>query len=196
MVVGFHFIISAYGFWLPNDPRGSWSSTVRQFDLLKYGPATKIQTTQSVADTPHDRELRHVAKRVMKYPPVKFTGLQARAIARGFAEASSTHHYQFHALAILPDHAHLVMAHHDRPVDKIAAHLKAKATMQLSQENLHPMERFKKADGSKPSPWARNYWCPFIRSPEHLQTAVDYVEKNPMKAGLRQQHWRSVVPYG
>ncbi len=195
MIVGFHFIFSAYGFWLPNDPRGSWSSMVRQFDLLRYGPSTKIQTTQSVADAPHNQELRHTAKRAMKYPPVKFTGLQARAIARGFAEASATHEYHFHALAILPDHIHLVTAHHDRHIDKIAAHLKAKATMHLSQENLHPMERFKKANGTKPSPWARNFWCPFIRTPKHMKAAIEYVENNPVKAGLRKQHWKCVVPY-
>jgi hypothetical protein len=35
MIHGFHFILSAYGFWLPNDPRGSWSNTVRKFSLRK-----------------------------------------------------------------------------------------------------------------------------------------------------------------
>lgn len=24
MILAFHSIISAYGFWLPNEPRGSW----------------------------------------------------------------------------------------------------------------------------------------------------------------------------
>jgi len=28
MVIGFHVILTAYGFWLPNDPRGSWSEFV------------------------------------------------------------------------------------------------------------------------------------------------------------------------
>jgi len=25
MVIAYHAIFSTYGFWLPNDPRGSWS---------------------------------------------------------------------------------------------------------------------------------------------------------------------------
>lgn len=33
MVLGFHVIFSAYGFWLPNDPRGSWSDWVRKWEL-------------------------------------------------------------------------------------------------------------------------------------------------------------------
>jgi len=28
MVLGTHLILTAYGFWLPNDPRGSWSDFV------------------------------------------------------------------------------------------------------------------------------------------------------------------------
>jgi len=196
MILGFHFIFSAYGFWLPNDPRGSWSTTVRQFDLLCFGSATKTNTTRSVAAKPHDHALRRAAKRALKYPPVQFTGVQARAIARGFSEASASHHYQIHALAILPDHAHLVMAHHPRNIDRIAAHLKAKATACLTRENLHPMAGFALANGYKPSPWARKYWCPYIRSRAHMRAAIEYVEQNPAKAGLRRQRWRCVAPYG
>ena len=87
MVYGYHFIFSAYGFWLPNDPRGSWSDTIRVFDLLQFGPATKVTTTRNLAHEAHDRERRLVAKNALRYPPVRFTGIQARAIARGFSVA-------------------------------------------------------------------------------------------------------------
>jgi REP element-mobilizing transposase RayT len=195
MILGFHFIFSAYGFWLPNDPRGSWSDTVRSFDLLRFGPATKTDVTRSLAHQPHDHRLRLAAKQALRYPPVQFTGEQARAIARRFAEASMEGGYTIHALAILPDHAHLVMRYCRRHIDKIAAHLKAKATMSLTRENLHPMARFVSAAGRKPSPWARNYWCPFIRSRSQMEAAIEYVENNPAKAGLRAQRWRCVAPY-
>jgi hypothetical protein len=66
MVFGYHFIFSAYGFWLPNDPRGSWSDTIRVYDLLQFGPATKIDTTESVAHTKHDRALRLKAKEALR----------------------------------------------------------------------------------------------------------------------------------
>src|SRR4051812_39201122 len=32
MIVGYHVIFSAYGFWLPNDPRGSWSDFVGSWE--------------------------------------------------------------------------------------------------------------------------------------------------------------------
>ena len=53
-----HIILTTYGFWLPNDPRGSWSDFVAAWELLKYGKATKVTTRNSVAHVPHDQQLR------------------------------------------------------------------------------------------------------------------------------------------
>ncbi|MGB7157827.1 MAG: hypothetical protein WBD40_07160 [Tepidisphaeraceae bacterium] len=193
MVLGYHIILSAYGFWLPNDPRGSWSDTIRVYELLRFGPATKVTTTRSVAHTPHDRAIRLAAKQALMHDPVRFSGIQARAIARGFDIASREHGYVFHALAILPDHAHLVVRAHPRPIDDIAKHLKAKATRQLTLESLHPFADDPRADGTFPSPWARNHWSPFIDLTEYLQKAIHYVNDNPVRSGLKQQHWSSVT---
>ena len=49
MVLASHLIISAYGFWLPNDPRGSWSDFVGSWELLKFGPATKVNDSRNYA---------------------------------------------------------------------------------------------------------------------------------------------------
>ena len=78
MIVGYHLIWTVYGYWLPNDPRGSWSDFVGAWELLRYGPATKTSTTKSVAYTEHDQRLRREAKKALKYSPVLFSGLQAR----------------------------------------------------------------------------------------------------------------------
>ena len=59
----FHLIISAYGFWLPNDPRGSWSDFVGSWELYKFGPATKTTETRSLAHDPHDVALRRGSAR-------------------------------------------------------------------------------------------------------------------------------------
>ena len=195
VILGVHFIFSAYGFWLPNDPRGSWSNCIRNFELLRFGRATKVSTTHSLAAAPHDEATRIAAKQALRYAPVRFTGLQARAIARGFAIASREHDYAIHALAILPDHAHLIMSRHRRHIDEIAAHLKSKATRQMNIENIHPMSRHAARDGRLPSPWARNYWCPFIDSIEYMRKAIRYVNRNPLKARLQPQRWNFIKPY-
>lgn len=195
MILGFHFIFSAYGFWLPNDPRGSWSTTIRQFDLLKFGPATKTNTTRSVAATPHDYRKRLQAKQALRYPPVQFTGRQARAIATGFAHNAVKQGYAIHALAVMPDHAHLLMRWNSTDVDRIATQFKARATSKLNDAGLNPMAAHPRNNGTLPSPWARNHWCPFIRTQEHMRAAIRYVENNPIKAGFKPQRWKMVAPY-
>ena len=74
MVLGYHIILSAYGFWLPNDPRGSWSDFVASWELFKFGPATKVTGKRSYAHDPHDAATRRAAKAALKYPPVRFNG--------------------------------------------------------------------------------------------------------------------------
>src|SRR5882757_5349600 len=86
-VLAYHFILTAYGFWLPNDPRGSWSEFVRRWELLAYGPATKTTDRRSLASEQHDHARRLTAKKSLKYEPVRFTGEQALCISRGFARA-------------------------------------------------------------------------------------------------------------
>ena len=49
MVLAYHVIFGAYGFWLPNDPRGSWSDFVGAWELLRFGKATKTTERRSVA---------------------------------------------------------------------------------------------------------------------------------------------------
>ena len=195
MILGFHFIFSAYGFWLPNDPRGSWSDVVRQYEIAAFGAATKVTTTRSVAAQPHNAHARQAAKRALRYPPVRFTGRQARAIGTGLATACVEAGYTTHAAAVPPDHVHLITAWHPRPIDAIASHLKARATRAMTEVGLHPMTRFAATGGRLPSPWARGYWCPFIRGRVQLARAIRYVEDNPAKAGLRRQRWSFVQPW-
>jgi hypothetical protein len=38
MTIGHHLILSGYGTWLPNDPRGSGSLTIRKDELNDLGP--------------------------------------------------------------------------------------------------------------------------------------------------------------
>jgi hypothetical protein len=84
-MLGWHLIFSAYGFWLPNDERGSGLDRVRARHLYEAGgEATKVHTRYSVAARPHNVRLRRLARRALKYPEVQLSGIQARAVGRGF----------------------------------------------------------------------------------------------------------------
>jgi REP element-mobilizing transposase RayT len=187
MVLAYHLIFGAYGFWLPNDPRGSWSDFVASWELFRFGGATKTDCRHSVAHIPHDQARRLAAKEALKYPPVQLTGVQARAVGAGFRKASQEAGYRFFACAILPEHVHVVLARHDRHINRIVAHLKSRATHRLREDGLwHADNRPVWADGS---------WKVYINSIDALLRAIEYVENNPIKEGKPRQRWSFVEPF-
>jgi REP element-mobilizing transposase RayT len=198
MVLGAHVIFSAYGFWLPNSPGGSWSDFVRRWELLKFGPATKVETRRSIAKQPFNRSLRDAAKRVLMYPPVIFNGLQARALANGSAHVAQRTNCALYAFAILPDHAHLVIGRHHYPIQQLANLLKGGATSHLRKAGLDPLLPFSGGPTGRenlPSPWAHKFWKVWLNHPQDMRRAIQYTNDNPKKAGLKDQHWRSVQPF-
>ncbi|MCL2647600.1 MAG: transposase [Phycisphaerales bacterium] len=191
MILGFHLVFCAYGFWLPNDPRGSWSTYVGSRPLRQFGPATKTSTRRSVASHMHNHALRQQAKTAMQLPPILFTGLQAREIAKGFQKALTESHYTTHACSILPDHAHLVLTWHPHEARQIIGHLKGRATQALAAANLHPF-----ADLPEPhTPWAEGGWAVYLFDDADMRRAIQYVENNPLKENKPRQHWSFVTPY-
>ena len=195
MILGYHVIISAYGFWLPNDPRGSWSDMVRRWELLRFGPATKVDTHRSVARKPHDRALRLRAKEALTYPPVAFTGIQARAVGRGFANFVKRSGITIWACAILPEHVHLVIARHKYASEQMINLLKGDATRQLVEEGIHPLLPWRSEGGRVPCCWARKGWSVFLDSGADIARSIRYVEKNPEKEGKPRQNWPFVTAY-
>ena len=190
MIIGYHIIFSTYGFWLPNDPRGSWSDFVGSWELFRYGPSTKTSETRSLAHREHDRKLRLAAKSALAYPPVKFNGLQARAVARGFARYVERSSLTVWACAILPDHVHMVVGRPPMPVERLVIQLKGEATRQLEREGIHPLAAHK-PEGRVPKCWVRGQWKVYL-DPDDVARAIRYVEENPLKEGKKRQDWKFV----
>ena len=193
MILGTHLIISAYGFWLPNDPRGSWSDFVGSWELLKFGTATRVNDARNYAKDPHDASLRRAAKQALKYPPVRFTDVQREAIAAGFARACAEAHYLCFACCIGHDHAHLVLGRHERDAQTISGHLKAQATREITARGIHPLDGYTGKRGGLPTPWSEGCWKVFIDDKDQLEAAIRYVQRHSTKEGLGQQVWDFVT---
>jgi REP element-mobilizing transposase RayT len=195
VVLGFHLICTTYGFWLPNEERGSGSDFVRAPHLEKFGPANPVSHARSVAYHPYDREIKRLARESLMYPHVEFDGHQALAVARGFKHELETHGGAMHACAVLPDHFHAVIAPHRYDIRRFAGRLKGAATKQLRAEGLHPLHAHASPDGSIPSPWARLPWVVYLFTEGDVRRAIKYVNDNPTRARLPRQQWSFVTPY-
>jgi REP element-mobilizing transposase RayT len=195
MVLAHHVIFGAYGFWLPNDPRGSWSDFVGAWELFRFGPATKTTATRSVAARRHDVQRRLAAKRALQRPAVKLTGVQARAVGQGFGEYARGAKLSIFACAILPDHVHLVLGRHRLDAEQLVIQLKGAATRRLLNEGLHPFAA-DAAPGRTPKCFARGQWDVYLDSVADVHRAIRYVEDNPEKEGLPRQSWSFVTRFG
>jgi REP element-mobilizing transposase RayT len=187
MILGFHVIFSTYGFWLPNDPRGSWSEFVGNWQLLRFGTATKVDTRRSVAASPHDHGLRRRAKTALAYPPVHLTGCQALAAAMGFDQARRESGYTIYACSVLPEHVHMVVGAHHRKIRFIVGHFKGRATQHLIADGLWP-------EYDRPI-WGRKSWAVFLDAPDDIRRAIAYVAQNPEKERKPRQRWSFVSEY-
>lgn len=133
------------------------------------------------------------AKTALKYPPVRFSGVQARAVGRGFAEFAAKSDLAVWACSILPEHVHMVVARHRYPVEQVVTLLKGAATRQLLYENLHPLTGFGVEGGRPPTPWARGEWKVFLDDAQAVDRAVRYVQRNPLKEDKPMQRWSFVT---
>ena len=195
MVIAYHAIFGAYGFWLPNDPRGSWSEFVGSYELFRYGRATTTRETRSQANAEHVFDRQVAAKKALRYPPVQFTGVQARAMARGFANYVTNSGLLIWACAVLEDHVHLVVGRFRLSIEQTVIQLKGEATSKLNEEGIHPFTNIVCPNGRRPKCFARGEWSVFLETPEDVQRAICYVEENPIKEGKSPQKWSFVARY-
>lgn len=194
MIHGYHVILPMYGFWLPNDPRGSWSEFVRKWELVRFGKATKTIERRELDElTEPELQQRELARKALKYSPVSIDGPQACAIARGFAEKSRKSNYTIWACSILPSHTHLVIARHTYKVEQIANLLKGAATSRIIEERRHPLAGHAEPGKRPPRMWAAHEWKVYLDSEEAIENAIQYVEDNPEKEGEPNQDWPFVT---
>ena len=187
MVVAYHSTFCAYGFWLPNDPRGSWSDYVRSWDLYyAAGGGTECGARRSVAAVAHDRASHQRGKETLTNPPVRFSMEQVAAIGRGFGVACAETNYRILACAIMPDHVHTVILRHAKEIEQVVGHLRSRGTKQLNAESLR----------TDATVWAQKGWDVYLDTAEDIARAIKYVNNNPIKAGLAPQTWDFITPWG
>jgi REP element-mobilizing transposase RayT len=180
---------------LPNDPRGSGSDYVGLCEhFCTHGPATKVTTRQSAAHVPHDRQAREAAKAVLSRKPVQFSADQIQTIASGIGVSFAKGGVTVWECAIMPDHVPAVFGRHEANAEYIMNCMKGAATRALLDAGMQPFQH--ESHGHKtPHCWAEKQWIVYLNSIEQIENTIEYVAKNPERAGLPLQHWPFVVPF-
>lgn len=188
MIHGYHVIWGAYGFWLPNDPRGSWSDFVYAWELARFGRATKSLERVEIAP-PEYAAWRAAAQSALKYPAVSLSHQQAEAVADAIGVFVRKNGLCVWACSILPEHVHLVLGRHRYKIEQAANLLKGAAQRRLIKLGFHPLSAYRNAQRRVPSMWADKCWKVFLDNEIAIENAIGYVEANPEREGKPRQNW-------
>ncbi len=185
LVIAYHLIWTAYGTWLPNDPRGSGSHSIQSDVLAELG---ELHFGRKPIQ-PAGREIRRFydeAAPLLVYPLLQFDQAARDEIAVSFAEVIAQQRYTCYACAIMPDHVHiLIRKHKDQAEDMLdqlrtASRLRLIETLQRSTD--HPV-------------WTTGSgWIVFLDHPDEIRRTIGYIEKNPLPLRLPVQQWPFVTP--
>jgi len=115
-------------------------------------------------------------------------GRQALAVIHGFAIAVQG--IDIYACTVMPDHVHIVTGLL-QDIENFVESLKACSDSQLKKENRFPYDTALNAD-ERETIWGERYWKRYIYETDDLLQTIHYAEQNPIKAGLKPQHWSFV----
>lgn len=185
IIIAHHIMWTLYGWWLPNDPRGSTSRTIRNDLIAELGELhlgrKRIQ--------PASRDIRafyEQAAAQLKHPLLSFTPdtfpIAARSIGAAIEELGLT----CYACAVMPDDVHLVIRKHrllaEEMIEKIQSLSRQRLIADGVREAAHPT-------------WTRGGWKVFLDHPDEVRRSVRYVERNSLAMRLPAQDWEFVKLY-
>jgi len=186
IVIAHHLIWTLYGWWLPNDPRGSCSRLIRS-DYLKELGELHYGRKQVQPASRDIRAFYEQAASALKFPLLDLSaGAAVAAVAAGFAQAIATFKYTCYACAILPDHVHLIIRKHKHCAEDMIENLQHLSRLRLSALNLRPDDH---------PTWCRSGWKVFLDHPDEIRRTIGYIERNPIPYRLPIQHYDFVTPY-
>src|SRR4051794_4445380 len=100
IIIAHHLVLTGYGFWLPNDVRGSGSAVIRKDALRDLGPIHPGRKK----DQPSHEELKalyRAANPKLEFEPLWFDSAKRQAISDTFAQVIADFRYTVWACAIL-----------------------------------------------------------------------------------------------
>lgn len=185
MVIAYHLVWTAYGWWLPNDPRGSMSHCIRSDVLQELGELHYGKKRVQCASEEIREFYEHAAAK-LRYAPALFTGDEVELVGRAFAEVTGAQRYTCYACAIMPDHVHILVRKHRDQAEEMIGHLQRESHLILRGAGLRDLEH---------PVWGGKGWKVFLDSAGDIRRTVKYIEQNPIKMGLTRQRWGFVTRY-
>lgn len=186
LIIAYHLIWTAYGWWLPNDPRGSGSATIASDVIAELGDLhhgrKRVQPPGRVI-----REFYEKAATVLKHSLLKFDAAARDAVGAAFGDVIRRERYTCYACAVMPDHVHLLIRKHKHSAEEMADRLKTESRLRLCSLGFRTSDH--------PTWTGGCVWHVFLDHPDDIWRTIPYIENNPLPLGLPIQRWPFIQPY-
>lgn len=188
-VIAVHLVLTLYGHWAVNDPRGSGSG---DFIDEKFEPLGPIHHGRRPArEQPTRGELKEFHAQheaLLNFPIFWIDDAKRQIIADAIREVIRAHGYTCYACAICGNHIHLIIRTHKHHALTMWANfangIRERLRLRLPDEISphHPVI------SDRP-------YKVFLYTTGDVRGRIDYVETNPLKEGLPRQEWDFVTSY-
>lgn len=185
MIIATHIILTGYGHWLPNDPRGSSSQEAKIPKIAKLGEVHRGRKEEQ----PPRQEVRAFykkAKPVLSFSTRWFNDQERQIIAGAFGDAISREQLTCYACSIMRDHIHILIRRHGIKAAEITGLLTDSAKKALVQSGRfgqdHPVF----------NAGLSNF---FKSTPDQVWGNIGYINENFIKHGLPFERYPFVTDY-
>jgi REP element-mobilizing transposase RayT len=172
MVAGYHLIWTVYGYWLPNDPRGSTSKDVRVEPIKDLGTHHYGRKETQ----PSSQELRtflNDARDVLAHSVRSMDDDDIVLVGNALSRVIAAREYVCYACAVMPDHVHILIRRHCDRAEDIIANLQEAARTALIEAGKRPINHPVWTGGPG--------WKTFINTQRQFEAEIGYIEANPEK---------------
>ena len=112
-IIGHHLILTMYGHWLPNDPRGSGSHELLDEKFEPLGPIHHGRQPEHLQPARDElREFQQRAESLLNFSIIWLDDAKRTLVAEVLGGVIGEHGYTCWACAVLSNHAHLVIRVH------------------------------------------------------------------------------------
>ena len=186
MVAGYHLIWTVYGYWLPNDPRGSTSKEVRVEPIEALGEH-HYGRKENQPSSKQLREFFKNAHEVLAHSVRSLDDDDIALVGQALGTQIEEKEYVCHACAVMPDHVHLLIRRQRDRAEDIIALLQQKTKEVLIDAGKRPVNHPVWTDGAG--------WKTFVNTRKQFEREIDYIRQNPIKIGRAEQAWDFVTAY-
>ncbi|MGC4005643.1 MAG: hypothetical protein QM811_21995 [Pirellulales bacterium] len=168
-VLGYHWVKSGYGLWLPGDERGHWSS--KWDEELGFIEPHKLHSGDPI-------RARMAAERLIQ-EPVELTAEMRRSIEDTLDRCMCVSDWRIVAAAIETTHIHVLMTRTVRDIERTLTWLAQETTKSIHLETAH-----------RGHVWCKGRWNQYVFEHDHWDKTIDYIERHNERRGLGRRPYR------